>query len=233
MPTYYHFNEKQKLYRFNEEIRFAKWCGLLVAGDRLDENQTAEIIIKTNAWYRFYFNQEDNETSDLIKRIYFNHLPVEDQIDGRDQPLEISKFYKIFDLKDMSFNHLHNNLISINQGLINGLWIDWDGNVDAHGNNVGKKCSLIGLLYDVKKIKEKFNYIKNLSFQFLRYENSTPIDNPVILTIKIVDEDVIFSVDDLEKISKSEKPKEKVFPIDIYLNKIRQAFDLAYKIRMR
>lgn len=227
MPTYHSIDDYS-----NQKIHFSKWSGLLSSGDSLSDEQTAEIIIKTNSWHKFYFN-DDNDIAFLIKKIYFNHLPEEDQIDGPEQRLDIMKFYEIFRLNNLNINYLKNNLIYPRDDFAYGLWIDWDGNTIKKDNDVGKKCSVIDLLNDVRQIKKNFPYIKNLTFQFLRYESKTPIDNPVILTIKIFGNDIIFSTDDYKKVSSMVKKEKNSFTDLNNEEKIKHAFKLVYKIGMR
>lgn len=194
MPNYHNINEIN-LWEYNRNIHFSKWNGFLVSGDQVTKTQAAEIIIKTNNWRELNFTNCNDEISDLLEKIYFDYLPVEEKIDGR-QKIKEKNFLDLFKIKE-SLNYLNN--FKISHYPIDS-WVDFDGTIFCDSREIGKKCSFIDLLHDIKTIKKNFPYLNNVTFQILKYNISYSFRNKPMLTFKIVDDQILLSCDDDEMI---------------------------------
>jgi hypothetical protein len=223
MPTYYNI-DKIDLWEYNRNIHFSKWHGFLASGDQVTKTQAAEIIIKTNNWRELNFGNCNSQISDLLERIYFDYLPVEEKISGR-QEIKEKKFLDLFKIKE-SLHYLNNFEIS-NYSL--DSWVDFDGTIFCDSIDIGKKCSFRDLVEDIKTIKKNFPYLNNITFQVLKYNISYPLRNKPMLTFKIIDDEILFSVDDDEMIHNItiKKKNDREYKKQDLI-KIETAFALVY-----
>lgn len=224
MSNYYNINEINLL-EYNRNIYFSKWHGFLVSGDQITKTQAAEIIIKTNNWRELNFSNHNDRISNLLEKIYFDYLPIEEKIDGR-QKIKEKKFLDLFKIKE-SLNYINNFQISHYPV---DSWVNFDGEIFCDSREIGKKCSFRNLLHDIETIKKNFPYLNNITFQVLKYNISYPLRNKPMLTFKIVDGQILLSTDETEMIHNiTIKKKNNLEYKEEDLKAIENAFALVYE----
>ena len=114
--------------------------------------------------------------------------------------MEIDRYYKNFGV--ISLNYLNNQKISSDGGLYG--WINENGEIFSNNYNIGKYATFSSLINDIKLILESFDFIKNINFQFLNKEFLSQ-DKNVILTIKVINREIYYSLEDRELICEISK----------------------------
>lgn len=229
MPTYYNIKEID-ITEFNRNIKFKKYNGFLAKGDSVSESQAMEIIIKTNHWSRLHLDYmvETSPMLTTLKKIYFKRLPIEERIDGfHNIDYDTNGFIKLFNLK-IDIHILANRYIQNNYSV--GLWINWDGTIYCDNMNIGKGTTFQILIDEMKVIKKSFPYLNNLVFQILQYNIDSTLHNYPILTIKLKDGEIYFSLDEAEFIHEIGERREKNYSTED-LKKIEMAFQTVYGIK--
>ena len=185
----------KKLENETIDLRLSKWAGLLVTGDHITKEQALEIMIRTDLLYNsFRFEKSYSDSLfKMIKKTYVSFPSPEDQIS--DVGVEIDRYYKIFGV--ISLNYLNNQKISFDGGLYG--WVNENGKVFSNNYNIGKNATFSSLINDIKLILESFDFIKNINFQFLNKE-FLGINKNVILTIKVINREIYYSLEDRDLI---------------------------------
>jgi hypothetical protein len=152
-----------------------KWPGLLVVGEKISEEQAADILLKTQHWFLLDDISKKSLLYKEFKKIYISSFPEEDRIS--DIPLDFDIIEKT--IKPLELSHLSNHRIS--SSWIGGLhgWCDWDGKIFCNNYNIGKWPSLEYVKDDLTLIASSFPFL-NFTLQLLSEEihseeNSYPI----------------------------------------------------------
>jgi len=146
-----------------------KWPAFVVTGERITEEQAAEICIKTDSTlpsFRYASNDKgfEQELCDLFG------LPYDD--DGEDFN---DRWAKVTELRTrlgkIDLHYLNNSrIVSAFIGGPHG-WCDWDGNIFCNSFNIGKWPDVEDVAEDWAKIAEAFPFL-NLRSHLYNAETS-------------------------------------------------------------
>jgi len=158
-----------------ENVSWPTWPGLLVVGDKISEEQAAEILLKTQNWFLLDSISQESLLYKELKKIYVSSFPEEDRI---------SDILMDFDIIEQKIQQLEVNYLSndrIYSSWIGGLhgWCDWDGNIFCNNYNVGKWPSIEYIEDELVLVASSFPFL-NFTLQLLSEEihseeNSYPI----------------------------------------------------------
>jgi hypothetical protein len=158
-----------------ENVSWPKWPGLLVVGEKISEEQAAEILLKTQNWFLLDTISQESLLYKELKKIYVSSFPEEDRISDIDMDFDIIE-QKI---QPLEVNYLSNDRIY--SSWIGGLhgWCDWDGNIFCNNYNVGKWPSIEYIEDELVLVASSFPFL-NFTLQLLSEEirseeNSYPI----------------------------------------------------------
>lgn len=152
-----------------------KWPALLVKGEKISEEEAAEVLIRTNG---VYIGGNDRA---LNKQLYdaFGCKQWKETIERDDmEPYEIDKidyapFNEKWKMLDLSYMR-NDRIVSAWIGGPHG-WCDWDGKIFAANYNIGKWPSCEEVYEDWQKIAEAFPFL-NLTAQLLPMEIGEAVD---------------------------------------------------------
>jgi hypothetical protein len=176
------------------EIGLPKWPGLLVKGEKITEEQAAEIILRTSGWISCNDNDFTNAVNCLIydvqddgKPAYYdkvNHLIREKIGVEKDSPGTWEKIWEYKEKRDneigiLDLGYLGNHQIC--SSWIGGPhgWCNWDGTISACNYNVGKWPTIEEVYNEWKLIAKTFPFL-DLRCQLLNHEQCSPemVGNP-------------------------------------------------------
>lgn len=143
-----------------------KWPGLLVVGEKISEEQAADILLKTQSWYSLEYDiSKDSLLYKELKKIYVSSFPEEDRIS--DIPMNFDIIEQ--KIQPLELNYLSNDRIS--SSWIGGLhgWCDWDGNIFCNNYNIGKWPSIEYIEDELVLVASSFPFL-NFKLQVLSKE---------------------------------------------------------------
>jgi hypothetical protein len=165
----------------NMDIELPKWCGHLVKGEPVSEEEAAEIIIRTNS----YISDHDEIGKEIWKTFgYSPKVRTIKRSDGSTYQFNEYPHAQIReDFQQLNLSYIDNErIISHWIGGPNG-WCNWDGTIFQANKNVGKWPDCEAIYEDWCKVAEAFPFL-NLRSQILPCEMYTLIENsPGILPV--------------------------------------------------
>lgn len=147
------------------DISLPKWPAIVVYGERVTNLQAAEIIVRTD----LYFPDFSYAGNDMGIRDELNDLFNIPEYPSRDQSKEdfIKEFKERFKkiekiesyYKKINLEYLYTqNIVS---AYVRGPcgWVDWQGNINYYGHNIGKWPSVDTVLTEWNMIAAAFPYL--------------------------------------------------------------------------
>jgi len=128
-----------------------KWPALAVVGEKITENQAAEILIRTDRWY---FSRNDPRWYAAIWRML--DVPLDEYGNpDYDARLRVMKECRVLDLDYLCNDQIASSSIGGPHG-----WCDWQGNIGCNSFNIGKWPRIEDIDYEWRLIAEAFPYLK-------------------------------------------------------------------------
>lgn len=147
-----------------ENIELTKWPLMLVKGEKVTEDQAAEIIIRTS---NFYFSTNDRdfekELYSHIYGVYSDHFDIADKIAKRDnislqeaqkKEASINQSYGLLCLNYLSNERIASCWIGGPHG-----WCDWQGNIFCNTHNIGKWPNVTDVYKEWKMLAKAFPFL--------------------------------------------------------------------------
>lgn len=154
------------------KIVLPKWPALVVVGERVTEDQAAEIIVRTDS---LHFSTNDREWAHEL----YEALGVPMMEEYSDTPEWKALSAARTRLGCLNLRYLENCRIASAYICRPHGWIDWRGNVFCNDYNVGKWPSASAVMEDWKLIAETFPFL-SLKCQVFNHESGFPdsTENP-------------------------------------------------------
>ena len=178
----------------NEEyfdIGLPKWPALIVKGEKVTEEQAAEIIIRTSGWLSCNDHEFANSCNEVLydAKIPDEHKPYYDGINKGIEAklgLEEKDWREIYAYREekekelgiiKDLQYLGNDRVC--SSWIGGPhgWCDWDGTIECHNYNIGKWPTVEEVYNEWKKIAKAFPFL-DLRCQLANHEASSPEMDP-------------------------------------------------------
>jgi hypothetical protein len=176
------------------KIGLPKWPGLLVKGEKVTEEQAAEIILRTSGRISCNDHGFSNAVQCLIYDVQNNDEPdYYDKVNGlireklgleKDSPEVWNKIWEyrsnreseigILETSDLGNRRICSSWIGGTHG-----WCDWDGTISACNYNIGKWPDIESVYDEWVEIAKAFPFL-DLKCQLLNHEQCSPemSDNP-------------------------------------------------------
>jgi hypothetical protein len=175
------------------KIGLPKWPGLLVKGEKVTEEQAAEIILRTSGGYISCNDHGfSNSVQCLIYDVQNNEEPdYYDKVNGlireklgleKDSPEAWSKIWEYRDNRNSEIGILETVYLNNDQicsSWIGGPhgWCNWDGTISACNYNIGKWPDVESVYNEWVEIAKAFPFL-DLKCQLLNHEQCSPEMTP-------------------------------------------------------
>lgn len=155
-------------------INLPKWPGLVVIGDKISEEEAAEVLIRTNifdygcnnkAWMRIVAKLLNVKMNDN----YFDYHDTE----------RINKEYGILELGYLDNARIMSAWIGGTKG-----WCNWDGTIRCGNFNIGKWPSTEEVAQEWSRIAEAFPFL-NLRAQLLDEEIHSEVEGKPVIEYQV------------------------------------------------
>jgi hypothetical protein len=174
------------------DLTLPKWPGLLVKGEKITEEQAAEIILRTSGWISCNDHNFTNDVNCLIYDVENDETPpYYDKVNGlirekigveKDDTEAWNKIWEYRGKRDEELGMIDLCYLSNHQicscwiGGTHG-WCNWDGTISSCNYNIGK-WPTIGEVYDEWKLIAKAFPFLDLRCQLLNHEQCSPEMSP-------------------------------------------------------
>lgn len=179
--------------KFFFDIGLPKWPALIVKGERVTEEQAAEIIIRTMGWLSCNDHEFTNSCNEIL---YDVEIPEEHKMyyDGSNKGVEAKlgleekdwqKIYAYKEEKEKEVGILEDLCYLENSRVCSSWiggphgWCDWDGTIGCNNYNIGKWPTVEEVYKEWKIIAKAFPFL-DLRCQLTNHEASSPemTENP-------------------------------------------------------
>ena len=181
-------NEMKKEEFFN--IGLPKWPAMVVKGEKVTEEQAAEIIVRTDG---FYFSSNDHEFSRDLYQLFYGVKPYEGmnihhaslydyfkkdgEIDWNELDAVDKKTRERYGIIDLEYLN-NSRIVSSWTGGPHG-WCNWNGYIGCNNYNIGKYPDVETVYEEWLKIAKEFDFL-NLTCQLYSGEGCEEDIKPVI-----------------------------------------------------
>jgi len=177
------------------KIGLPKWPGLLVKGEKITEEQAAEIILRTSGWISCNDDDFTNAVNCLIydvqdngKHSYYDKVNdlIREKIGvGKDFPEAWSKLWEYREKRNQELGILEDCCYLGNHQICSSWiggphgWCNWDGTISACNYNIGKWPAIEDVYNEWKLVAKTFPFL-DLKCQLLNHEQCFPetVNNP-------------------------------------------------------
>lgn len=141
-------------------IALPKWPAMIVAGNRVTDEQASEILIRTGG---VYFSCNDSEFNSKINDLLFENC--DKSMSCYEQSFYVAEKYNILPLEFLNNQQVASSFVCGTHG-----WCSWNGEIFTNNYNIGKWPNVIAIFEEWKLIAEAFPYLK-LKCQLFSGEN--------------------------------------------------------------
>jgi hypothetical protein len=147
------------------DISLPKWPAIVVYGDRVTELQATEIIVRTDLHFPdFSYAGNDMNIRDTLNDLFkIPKYPSRDQSkegfikEFADYNKKIKKIESYYKKINLEYLYTQNIVSAYVRGPCG--WVDWQGNINYHGHNIGKWPSVDAVLAEWNMIAAAFPYL--------------------------------------------------------------------------